>query len=77
LFVIAVTTLSLLDRSSRRRHSRHVPEISRFFGLVIAMLYNGHAPPHFHVRYGAQHASVTIDPPALLAGKLRLARLAW
>lgn len=47
-----------------------MPEISRFLGLVIAMLYNDHAPPHFHVRYGDQKASVAIDPPALLAGKL-------
>ena len=29
-----------------------MPEISRFFGMVIAMYYNDHAPPHFHVRYG-------------------------
>jgi hypothetical protein len=28
-------------------------EISRFFGMVIAMFYNDHPPPHFHVRYGA------------------------
>ena len=25
-----------------------MPEISRFFGIVIAMFYNDHDPPHFH-----------------------------
>lgn len=26
--------------------------ISEFFGIVIAMYYNDHSPPHFHARYG-------------------------
>ncbi len=47
-----------------------MPEISRFFGMVIAMYYNDHAPPHFHVRYGNQKAVVAIDPIELLAGHL-------
>ncbi|MHB8874733.1 MAG: DUF4160 domain-containing protein [Myxococcaceae bacterium] len=47
-----------------------MPEISRFFGIVVALLFNDHAPPHFHVRYGEHQASVAIDPPALLAGSL-------
>ena len=47
-----------------------MPEISRFFGMVIAMYYNDHAPPHFHVRYGKQKAVIGIDPMELLAGKL-------
>ena len=29
-----------------------MPEISRFLGIVIAMYYEDHAPPHFHVKYG-------------------------
>lgn len=37
-----------------------MPEISRFFGVVIAMHYNDHAPPHFHARYGAERAAVAI-----------------
>jgi hypothetical protein len=47
-----------------------MPEISRFFGILVAMLYSDHAPPHFHVRYGSFQASVAIDPPGLLAGRL-------
>ena len=38
-----------------------MPEISRFFGMIIAMFYDDHAPPHFHVRYGGQRAIIAID----------------
>lgn len=39
-----------------------MPEISRFFGIVIVMYFNDHAPPHFHARYGKQKAKIRIDP---------------
>ncbi len=29
-----------------------MPELSRFFGIIIAMFWEDHNPPHFHVRYG-------------------------
>ena len=35
-----------------------MPEISRFFGIVIAMYFDEHGPAHFHVRYGRQ----TVNP---------------
>lgn len=47
-----------------------MPEISRFFGMVIAMYCNDYAPPHFHVRYGKRKAVIGIDPIDFLAGKL-------
>jgi hypothetical protein len=47
-----------------------MPEISRFFGIIIAMYYNDHEPPHFHARYGSQKAKILIDPPTLIAGDL-------
>ena len=28
-----------------------MPEISRFFGIVIFMYFDEHNPPHFHARY--------------------------
>src|SRR5947207_2570661 len=44
-----------------------MPEISRFFGMVIAMYYYDHAPPHFYVGYGRQKAVAGIDPLTVLA----------
>jgi hypothetical protein len=47
-----------------------MPEISRFFGIVIAMYYDDHPPPHFHAIYGAEKAEFRIEPPGLLKGAL-------
>lgn len=47
-----------------------MPEISRFFGMVITMYYNDHEPAHFHVRYGATRAVIGIDPPTVIVGDL-------
>ena len=47
-----------------------MPEISRFFGIVIAIFYNDHPPPHFHVRYGSQRAIIEIGTLAVLEGSL-------
>lgn len=42
-------------------HPADVPEISRFFGIVISMFYADHATPHFHARYGGESVAVEID----------------
>jgi hypothetical protein len=47
-----------------------VPEISRFFGIVITMFYNDHAPPHFHARYGQDRALINIEDGTVLRGYL-------
>ncbi len=47
-----------------------MPEICRFFGIVITMNYNDHNPPHFHARYGSAAALFTIDPIAVYSGEL-------
>lgn len=47
-----------------------MPEISRFFGIVIRIFYSDHAPPHFHAVYGSTEAQIGINPVQLLNGKL-------
>ena len=37
-----------------------MPEISRFYGIVITMNLDDHPPPHFHARYGRQEIFVEI-----------------
>jgi len=36
-------------------------ELSRFFGIVIAMLGSDHNPAHIHVRYGDYEVIITIQ----------------
>jgi hypothetical protein len=38
-----------------------VPTISRFFGIVIAMYFDDHGPPHFHARHANGAAKVRLD----------------
>ncbi len=47
-----------------------MPEISRFYGIVIQMYFGEHPPPHFHARYAGQSAKVDIDALTLIDGKL-------
>jgi hypothetical protein len=47
-----------------------VPEISRFYGIVVQMYYADHDPPHFHVRYSGQKALIGIETLTLLRGGL-------
>ncbi len=47
-----------------------MPELARFFGIIITMYYHDHAPPHFHVRYGSQKAIIAIDTLATIEGAL-------
>ena len=43
-----------------------MPEISRFFGMIVTMYYNDHPPPHFHVRYNQQKAIISIETLEIL-----------
>ncbi len=47
-----------------------MPEISRFFGIVIYMYFDDHLPPHFHARYSGFEAVVDIESLTVLAGSL-------
>jgi hypothetical protein len=46
-----------------------MPEICRFYGIVIAMFYDEHNPPHFHARYGDYKVAVDIHSLVVLEGK--------
>lgn len=47
-----------------------MPEISRFFGILITMYYRDHAPPHFHVKYGGHRGAFSIQEMSLIEGSL-------
>lgn len=47
-----------------------MPEISRFYGIIIAMFYDDHNPPHFHARYGSYKVAIKIRDFAVLEGYL-------
>ena len=47
-----------------------MPEISRFFGIIILMYWDEHNPPHFHVKYAEQEAVINIKTLEVTKGKL-------
>jgi Domain of unknown function (DUF4160) len=47
-----------------------MPELSRFFGIVIYMYYKDHVPPHFHAFYQEHEAQVSIETGNIIAGDL-------
>ena len=47
-----------------------MPEISRFFGIVIALFYSEHSPPHFHARYGGDKVAIEIQTLRVCEGRI-------
>ena len=47
-----------------------MPEISRFYGVVIRMYFREHGPPHFHAEYAGDVALIGIADLAVLKGRI-------
>ena len=47
-----------------------MPTISQFFGILIRMYFNDHAPPHFHALYNENEAVIRIEPLEVMEGLL-------
>jgi hypothetical protein len=47
-----------------------MPEICRFYGIVIKMYFLDHAPPHFHVETSDQKAKIDIATLEVIDGAL-------
>ena len=47
-----------------------MPEISRFYGIIIMLYINEHNHPHFHVKYAEYLAEIDIKTLNIIAGSL-------
>ena len=47
-----------------------MPELSRFFGIVIGIFYREHGRPHFHAVYGEFEAVIDIETGTVISGEL-------
>ncbi|MCL1826484.1 MAG: DUF4160 domain-containing protein [Candidatus Cloacimonetes bacterium] len=45
-----------------------MPELSRFFGMAVSMQPNDTEPPHFHLTYDDQKASIDIESLTVIEG---------
>jgi Domain of unknown function (DUF4160) len=47
-----------------------MPEIARFYGIVIKVFFGDHSPPHFHAIYGEYNALISIESLEIIEGDL-------
>lgn len=47
-----------------------MPEIARFYGIVIKLFFGDHPPPHFHAVYGEHIGLFNIDTMEMIEGDL-------
>ncbi|MFP3090187.1 DUF4160 domain-containing protein [Treponema sp. TIM-1] len=60
----------LLENDLAIDYYKIMPELSRFLGIIMAMYFNDHNPPHFHVIYNEYDAEIDIRNLSILEGKL-------
>lgn len=48
-----------------------MPEVSRFYGIIICIFYNDHVPPHFHAFYAGEQALIDIETLSVIQGRLQ------
>jgi hypothetical protein len=54
-----------------------MPELSRFFGIVIRMFFSDHEPAHFHAIYSEYEALIEIETLSVFAVRCRDAHSRW
>lgn len=47
-----------------------MPEVSRFYGIIVRLYYRDHPPTHFHAIYGAHEALIEVETGAIHQGHL-------
>ena len=45
-----------------------MPEISRFFGIIIRMYFDDHNPPHIHAEYSGKKAVIDFNGNVMKGG---------
>ena len=48
-----------------------MPELSRFYGIIIRMFYDDHPPSHFHAAYQDEEVQVNIQTLEVMKGRIR------
>lgn len=47
-----------------------MPEVARFYGIIIKVFFGDHPPPHFHAVYGEYNALISIESLEIMEGDL-------
>lgn len=47
-----------------------MPEITRFYGIIIKLFFGDHSPPHFHAVYGEYMGLFNLETLEMIEGDL-------
>jgi len=47
-----------------------MPEICRFYNMILSMNFNDHNPPHIHIRFNDLDSAILIASGEILVGSL-------
>jgi len=47
-----------------------VPEVSRFYGIIVRIFFNDHGAPHFHAEHGGRTIKIAIRGLSSIRGEL-------
>jgi hypothetical protein len=53
-----------------------MPELSRFYGIIIRIFYDDHPPPHFHAAYEGEQAQISVETLEVIEGSIKRRALA-
>lgn len=62
--------LEVKEAIEKYKTSYNMPEISRFFGIIIAIFYDDHDLPHFHAFYNEYSVRIEIGTGNQLSGSV-------
>ena len=54
-----------------------MPEVSRFYGIVVRIFYDDHNPPHLHAEYGEHEVLININSSLSSVAACPLAHSGW
>lgn len=75
-FGLTVSPYRTVDTAPRMRYALSIeefgnmPEVSRFYGIIIKLFFEDHLPPHFHAVYGEHIGVFNIDSLEMIEGDL-------
>ena len=47
-----------------------MPEVSRFYGIIVRLYYNDHNPPHLHAEYAGREVRLNIRDLSVITGRI-------
>jgi len=54
-----------------------MPEVARFYGIIIKLFFGDHPPPHFHAVYGEYVGLFDIRSLEMFEGDLPRGQKSW